>query len=281
MTIVPAKCTQCGGVIEIDNSKEANICEYCGSAFITEKAIDYYNKYITTTSPEGQSISNRRNLENFTKMAEKAIELGDIKETLKYSDKILEIDSKSSKAWLFKMKAISFIGNLRDPKVTETIAYGKNAIDYSENPDKTIAEVYEYYIKRAQTLLIIAISNLNNIDPLVKSLFSRFRSLVESHIIKKDATIRCLYHGLVASALSLKQQIPGEYIVKHAEMQRDIVVLANLYLSFCEAEIDRLAFYDTRLSDKAINTRLSTLQSFKQGLPAKKAIEINDNRLAR
>lgn len=43
MGLVAAKCTQCGANIEIDDSKEAGICKYCGTAFITEKAINNYN----------------------------------------------------------------------------------------------------------------------------------------------------------------------------------------------------------------------------------------------
>lgn len=42
MALVPAKCTQCGGQIEVDDTKEAGICKHCGTAFITEKAINNY-----------------------------------------------------------------------------------------------------------------------------------------------------------------------------------------------------------------------------------------------
>ncbi len=43
MALVPAKCTQCGANIEVDETKDAGICQYCGTAFITEKAINNYN----------------------------------------------------------------------------------------------------------------------------------------------------------------------------------------------------------------------------------------------
>ena len=39
LALVPAKCTQCGGQIKVDDSKEAGICKHCGMPFITEKAI--------------------------------------------------------------------------------------------------------------------------------------------------------------------------------------------------------------------------------------------------
>ena len=43
MAMVPAKCTQCGGNIEVDNTHDAGICKFCGTPFITEKAINNYN----------------------------------------------------------------------------------------------------------------------------------------------------------------------------------------------------------------------------------------------
>ena len=43
MPLVQAKCTNCGSNLEIDNTKDAAICPYCGTAFIVEKAINNYN----------------------------------------------------------------------------------------------------------------------------------------------------------------------------------------------------------------------------------------------
>ena len=42
MPLVAAKCTNCGGELQIDSGKDAAVCPYCGAAFIVEKAINYY-----------------------------------------------------------------------------------------------------------------------------------------------------------------------------------------------------------------------------------------------
>ena len=47
MPLVPAICTQCGAQIEVDDTCEAGICKHCGTAFITEKAINNYTTNIT------------------------------------------------------------------------------------------------------------------------------------------------------------------------------------------------------------------------------------------
>ena len=43
MSLVPCNCTNCGAVLQVDNSKDAAVCSFCGSAFIVEKAINNYN----------------------------------------------------------------------------------------------------------------------------------------------------------------------------------------------------------------------------------------------
>ena len=42
MSIVSAKCTNCGAALKVDNAKEAAVCEFCGTPFIVEKAINNY-----------------------------------------------------------------------------------------------------------------------------------------------------------------------------------------------------------------------------------------------
>lgn len=41
--LVQAKCTNCSANLEVDRSKDAAICPYCGAAYIVEKAINNYN----------------------------------------------------------------------------------------------------------------------------------------------------------------------------------------------------------------------------------------------
>jgi hypothetical protein len=43
MKLVSAKCPSCNASIETDPTKEAGVCKYCNTAFITEKAINHTN----------------------------------------------------------------------------------------------------------------------------------------------------------------------------------------------------------------------------------------------
>lgn len=41
--MVECKCTNCGSVLSVSSDKDAAICEFCGSAFVVDKAINNYN----------------------------------------------------------------------------------------------------------------------------------------------------------------------------------------------------------------------------------------------
>ena len=64
MAMIPAKCTNCGANIQVDESKEAGICEACGTAFITEKAINNYNT-INNYHAEVVNVYNSPSTSNF------------------------------------------------------------------------------------------------------------------------------------------------------------------------------------------------------------------------
>lgn len=57
MPFVPAKCTQCGANIAVDDSKEAAICTACGTPFITEKAIQNFNITYNTTNVQNTNYN--------------------------------------------------------------------------------------------------------------------------------------------------------------------------------------------------------------------------------
>lgn len=89
MALKPAICTQCGGKLEVDDSKEAGICPFCGTAFITEKVI---NQYVTQNNFAGATINIQGGVdtENLYKLARRAYELQKYNEALDYYTRICE-----------------------------------------------------------------------------------------------------------------------------------------------------------------------------------------------
>lgn len=50
MALVPAKCPECGGNINIDPGKKAAVCEYCKQPFIVQEAIQNFNTTYNITN---------------------------------------------------------------------------------------------------------------------------------------------------------------------------------------------------------------------------------------
>ena len=50
MPLVPAKCPECGGLVEVDNEKRAGLCQHCRQPFVIEDAIQTFNTYYQTTN---------------------------------------------------------------------------------------------------------------------------------------------------------------------------------------------------------------------------------------
>ena len=59
MPIVQAKCTNCGGNLEVDSSLEAAVCPYCKTPYVVEKAINNYNTYVTNNITADTVIVNQ------------------------------------------------------------------------------------------------------------------------------------------------------------------------------------------------------------------------------
>ena len=91
MPLVQAKCTNCGANLEVDNSKDAAICTYCGTPFIVEKAIHNYN----TTNNIQAGVVNiyGGNSADFVITAGKLLEYNGVSTDVVIPDTVKEIGS--------------------------------------------------------------------------------------------------------------------------------------------------------------------------------------------
>lgn len=111
MGLVAAKCTQCGANIEVDDTKEAGICKFCGTAFITQKAI---NNYITNNTYNIQNatlIIPTRNVENIKKLGNEEYQKGNYDKAYEYFSEVLEVNEDSE--CIFKRKIIDQLRDLK------------------------------------------------------------------------------------------------------------------------------------------------------------------------
>lgn len=95
MPFVQAKCTNCGGILAVDDSKDVFVCPYCNTPFIVEKAINNFN---VTNNIQANTVyincenSGKRDFEIVSGMLKKY--LGDSKDVI-IPDSVVSIDRNS------------------------------------------------------------------------------------------------------------------------------------------------------------------------------------------
>lgn len=73
MALVPAKCTNCGHVLQVENSKNEYLCPCCNSIFILEKATNNYNS--TMLNNINGPIININDTDNYKEFEYKTFEV--------------------------------------------------------------------------------------------------------------------------------------------------------------------------------------------------------------
>ena len=58
MPLLPAKCTECGGFIEVDNEKKLGVCPFCGQPYVVEEAVQIFKAYYNTTNNYSGTVVN-------------------------------------------------------------------------------------------------------------------------------------------------------------------------------------------------------------------------------
>ena len=158
MALVPAKCTQCGGSIEVDDTHEAGICKFCGTPFITEKAINNYNTFITNNFAGANINIAGADLNNLIILAKNAEEVNNYEEANRYYSRVLEMQPNNCEALVGKGVSALYSSNLNDIKSDELIGYISKALEYKKNELAiTSEELNEFTIKSVGSLYDAAI----------------------------------------------------------------------------------------------------------------------------
>ena len=154
MAFVAAKCTQCNAALEVDPSKDAAICPYCGTAFITEKAIHHHH----TT-----------NVTNIGTLHADKVQLGDSAEDeLRAAETLLKLNNRMGagvrfanvcekhpydyRGWFGRVRVISeelTRMDLTQARVDEMRKYYQSAFTVASEEEKALfVPAYRDYYKR-------------------------------------------------------------------------------------------------------------------------------------
>lgn len=110
MSLVQAKCTNCGANIEVNPQNDAGICPYCHTAYITQKAIVNYNTTIINNNIIQAETVNivGGNFDNLIKIAKEAWEGANYSEAHEKFSKALEINPADKEALLYNSLCVGW-----------------------------------------------------------------------------------------------------------------------------------------------------------------------------
>ncbi len=135
MPLVAAICTQCGANLEVDDSKEAGICKYCGTAFITEKAISNYMINNTYNIQNANLTVLPKNISNLKRLGNEEYQKGNYAKAYEYFSEVLEVSEDHE--CIFKRKIMDQLSNLNQlaytyfPKILKPYCEHINLSDLS------------------------------------------------------------------------------------------------------------------------------------------------------
>lgn len=281
MPLVAAKCTQCGANIEVDDTNEAGICKYCGTAFITEKAINNYNTYITNNNNFAGANINvvGGDVDNLIELAKNALEINNEKDTLKYCEKALEINVKSAEAWFIKMqgekiRVMKAPINIENAKSVEAMSVaGNNSIKYENETDreKRTYAVHKFYLESVKAFLSsLKISiEYDNVDAI--------RRLADINKGNALATDQMFLLGITTQEMfvtNLIDNISTEEFSENEDFQNILVECINLDVEFRDRYRDRTLMYSSGPNNQAVATMKSKYDKLLALLPKAKQDEV-------
>lgn len=290
MGFIPAKCTQCGAEITVDDTMDAGICEYCGMAFVTEKAINNYNTYVTHNYDGATVNIVKGNPDNLISLAETALYANNFKEANDFANKALEIDTTLAKAWLVKLKAAAEqldVKSCDDNTFQELSSYGNSAVIYSDEMDYDVdaryvetektangvitKEVYTTYLLTASQLINEAVTEIHRIPDM---LYHPIDEDNKYNCYDKDFPARNRANTLATNGVWLVLDIPPFYF-KYISYLDDLMVrIVESYVEFCKGDKFRLGLCKYEVDEHFINERFENIQELNKRLPEGRTVPV-------
>lgn len=226
MALVPAKCTQCGGQIEVDDSKEAGICKHCGMPFITEKAINNYTTTYNVTNnvtkiingkevEDGEDFYNRAmshlKLEEYDDAKEaiaKAIKKNPDNAEFRYAELLIETKNLTEFDKIFDTKKVENLLKVADKKSKDKWTK-ETGFDFANTKASLFMSVIQKAIDTTNFKLVSSTSNyfnkLKKEDCVTfletKEMIESFNKMVKSLMDYKDEDLLAWFEKLFGLAV--------------------------------------------------------------------------------
>lgn len=115
-SLVPAKCTNCGGALQVNPGTTSALCPYCNTTFLVQQAINNYNISVNSASMNIANATinvNGMNANNLLNRAKDFENRGDLETALEYYNKVLDLDFTCQEGRLgierVKLKLVNYV----------------------------------------------------------------------------------------------------------------------------------------------------------------------------
>ena len=153
MPFVQGKCESCGGILTVDPSLKAAICPFCGSAYVVQDSINYYNTTIKVDNlfADVVNVSDESSSEGRIKAAEAFMKLGQNDKAEAEYKSVTERTPQNYKGWLglIKVRSNNYTKRIKSANEIASLEnYAKSVkLFASEDIKDTVLQKYEEYVK--------------------------------------------------------------------------------------------------------------------------------------
>ena len=169
MPFVQGKCEACGGILTVDPSLKAANCPFCGSAYVIQDAINYYNTNIKIDSLHADvvNISDESSADGRIKAADAYMKLGKFEKAEDEYKKATEYAPQNYKGWLGMIEALTcnYSRRIKSASTLNTLSDYANSVK-TFAPDEmkeSILQKFESYAKNETEQNDIDVNSINQV----------------------------------------------------------------------------------------------------------------------
>ena len=185
-------CEMCNSA-DIIKDGDYYVCQACGMKYTTEAARKMMIEGPVDVSGSTVKIDNSATIQNYLTLAENSLEGEDVDGAVLYAEKVLAQDSENYQAWMIKAKAAGFNSSLANPKIQQSIAAAKKAIEFAPEEEKeSVADTITEYICVQILGLLENAKQMNKIrqqsgNPYIKTAIANWTTVLQlPHVSKSE-----------------------------------------------------------------------------------------------
>jgi len=278
MKLQPAICTQCGGHISVDVTKEAGICKMCETPFITEKVTNNYHQTVNNTvnqniSMQGANVDSVNiyhgaDANKLIKRAYIELEDGNWNSAIAICDKIADLEPENSDLWILRLlieaqaKSLDDLEEEGDIDLRESKNFHK-AVRYNKDESKkakiivaveTAAETNEYAwvcikLDACRGPMVKALADENTAKALSSGGGKRLYGLLKEYNGKKYVKHGNAYKNEeIVKKIKVKEKTGG-FFSKKVEVEKE-----EKTGEYQIVELNEPGYFDIEAIDKILET---------------------------